>query len=268
MWRLVSTPRRAVQFLLRRGGPGTVEHRGAALSEAARERLLSHGLEASELDALDLREAGLRYPEGWRERGNRIYLADGVALVPEFVAANSELSQLSGVLVVLGSPIDGLAVLGIHGDGALVFIGPECWLPSTQVHCGADSAVVLRRLVTCTFAGHVDARNGGAIFADIDQLWSERVYIATDDMHTLIDVKSGARLNPFGGRISIGPHVWLGRESVITGGARLGANSVIGMRSLVRAGTYPEGAVLVGTPARVGRTGVTWSRDDLPGDAQ
>ncbi|QEE60833.1 hypothetical protein FVA74_04010 [Salinibacterium sp. dk2585] len=268
MPRVLRTLRRAARAAARRLWVAEgVQQCGEPLSPEIRARFVALGLTSDELDALDLREASIRYPEGWRDRGNRIYLAAGVGLNPEFVTASAELGGLSGVAIVLGSPIDGLAVLGIHGDDASVFIGPECWLPSAQVHCGGGSSVVLRRLVTCTFAGHLDARNGGAIFADTDQLWASRVYIATDDMHSLLDAETGARLNPRGGRIRLARHVWLGQESVVLGGAHIAEDSVVGMRSMVRAGSYPEGSVLVGTPARIARTGVTWSREDVTGIA-
>jgi hypothetical protein len=240
---------------------------GDLISVEILDRLVALGLERSEVDALEYREAGIPYPDGWRRRGNRLYVAPGVRVATDFIVGNAARSSLSNVVVVLGSPIDNLAAFGVHGDGATVYIGQECWLPSAQVHCGAESSVIFRRLVTCTFAGHIDARNGGSVFADTDQLWASRVYIATDDMHALLDADSGERLNTFGGHIRIESHVWLGQEAVVTGGASIGENSVIGMRSLVRNGTFPSGAVLAGTPARVVRSGVTWDRRDIASHA-
>src|SRR5690554_5747490 len=124
--RLVRILRRVAGGALRRLRPAAgATQRGEPLSVETRARFMSLGLTGDELDALDLREASIRYPDGWRGRNNRIYLAAGVELNPEFVTGNAELSGLSDVAVVLASPIDGLAVLGIHGDDASVYIGPE-----------------------------------------------------------------------------------------------------------------------------------------------
>lgn len=236
---------------------------GAVIDSASVDRLTALGLDRDEVEALGLREAAVEFPEGWRERDNRLYAAPGVTVHPDFVTARSAFAGASGCLVVLASPVDALAAFGVHGDGATVFVGPECWLPSAQLDCGANSSIVLRRRTTCAFAGQVDARNGGAVFADVDQLWASHVYLATDDMHTLLDAASGARINPFGARIALGRHVWLERDVAVAGGADIGDDCVVGFRSLVRAGSYPAGSVLAGLPARVVKSGVTWDRADV-----
>ncbi|MCI0671684.1 MAG: hypothetical protein L0Y64_14615 [Myxococcaceae bacterium] len=237
---------------------------GPALDEASRLRLLGLGLDEAELDALDLREAPCALPAGWLERGNRLYCGRSVSVPPSFVAGNQALSSVSDCLMVLASPIDNLAVVLAEGRGGTLYVGPECWLPAAQVFFGAGSSIVLRALVTCTWAGILDARNGGTIFADRDQLWASNVYIATDDMHALRSRTTGERLNPHGAHIRLGSHVWVGRDSAVTGNTTLGNDSVVGMRSIVRNKQFPANVAVAGTPARIMRTDVTWSREDLP----
>jgi len=55
---------------------------------------------------------------------------------------------------------------------------------------------------------------------------------------------------PSRGGIVIGDDVWIGANSVVLDGARIGRGSVIGAASLVR-GELPEFCVAVGVPARV-----------------
>jgi acetyltransferase-like isoleucine patch superfamily enzyme len=137
-------------------------------------------------------------------------------------------------------------------------------LTAGEIYCGADSRIVLHGPVVGTRGAIVDARNGGSIVAEADQLWAADVYIATDDMHRLQDSRTGERLNPFGADIHLGRHVWLGRDVVVTGHVRIGEGSVIGMRSLVRGQKIPPHTVSVGSPARVVREDATWSHDDVP----
>ena len=263
----VRAMRRALRAV-RRGAPAAVALPIRALAppmdDACRARLVGLGLEGPELDALELREASCLLPPGWRERGNRILTARGVGVRPDLVTGNAALSSVSDCLIALASPIDNVAVVLAEGRGATLFVGPECWLPNAQVFVGAGSSIVLRSHATSTWAANLDARNGGTIFADRDQLWATNVYIATDDMHALRDRTSGERLNARGAHIRFGPHVWLGRDSAVLGNTTLGSDTVVGMRSIVRNKSHPCGVALGGSPARVLRTNVTWSRDDLP----
>ncbi len=100
--------------------------------------------------------------------------------------------------------------------------------------------------------------------AEYDQLWATNAYIATDDMHRLEDLATGARINPFGARIRLGRHVWVGRDATVTGHVDIGEGSVVGMQSMVRGQKIPPNTAVGGVPARVLREGITWSKDDAP----
>jgi acetyltransferase-like isoleucine patch superfamily enzyme len=60
--------------------------------------------------------------------------------------------------------------------------------------------------------------------------------------------------------VVIGDHVWLAAESAVLKGASVGDHSTVGFRSVVTSG-IPAHSLAVGIPARVIRSGVTWSRD-------
>jgi acetyltransferase-like isoleucine patch superfamily enzyme len=90
-------------------------------------------------------------------------------------------------------------------------------------------------------------------------LFAGEVEVSTSDMHSLIDAKTGARINP-AHDITIEEHVWIGQRAMILKGAHIGAGSVIGAGGIVT-GTIPRQCVAVGNPARVVRQGVTWRFD-------
>jgi acetyltransferase-like isoleucine patch superfamily enzyme len=123
---------------------------------------------------------------------------------------------------------------------------------------------VLHGPVIATRSAIVDARNGGSIIADADQLWAANVYIATDDMHRLEDRTTGERINPYGAHIRIGRHVWLGRDAVVTGHSVVGDGAVVGQGALVRGQKVPAHTAVAGVPARVVREDIAWSHDDTP----
>ena len=198
----------------------------------------------------------------WHEQGNALFVDAGLDL-PVRVLELMTAYDSSDALVVVSTGVVHDLVLLVEGSRPTVFFGPDTYLKG-EVFCGGESHVVLNGDVRATDRVVIDARNGGSVVAAQDQLWAGNVYIATDDMHRLEDLETGVRLNTFGGRIRLGSHVWLGRDSMITGDADLGDGCVVGMRSLVRGQKVAPNTAVAGTPARVIREDVAWRMEDTP----
>lgn len=240
--------------------------RTTPLSDEHRARLTAAGVLADVLAATDMRLVADPMPEWWHAQGNALYLGDDVDDVdlPHRLVDTMSYYPFSDVLLVVASPANNMASLLIGGDGATVFLGPRSAFTGSEIYCGGHSTVVLTSDVIATRCAIVDARNGGSVVADPGQLWAGNVYIATDDMHRLEDVETGARLNPYGAHIHLGRHVWLGRDAIITGHCDIGDGAVVGTRAMVRGQKVPPRVAVGGCPARVIREGVTWSPDDTP----
>lgn len=202
-------------------------------------------------------------PPWWNDQGNALYLADGAWLPPKVLADLMSIA-VHDVLIAIGSPMQWLSSLLVGGDRATVFLDRRCVLTAGDVYCGADSQIVLHGPVLATREVVIDARNGGSIVAQGDQLWAANVYLATDDMHRLADRHTGERLNPYGAHIRLGKHVWLCRDAVVTAHADIGDGAVVAMRAVVRGQKVPAHAVVAGVPARIMRTDVEWTHDDVP----
>ena len=235
------------------------------LTEPHRARLIAAGADAEVLASLNLRELTARPLDGdWVDDGNALYVAEGVEPPRAELLERLVLYTVTGTLIVLASQTENLVSLGVGGDGATIFIGPGCEFTAGDLYCGSGSSLVFNGGVIATRCAVVDARNGGSIVAEQDQLWAANVYIATDDMHRLADLSTGARINPFGAHIQLGRHVWLGRDVSITGHVQIGDDVVVGMQSMVRGQKIPANTAVGGVPARVLREGITWTVDDLP----
>ncbi len=87
------------------------------------------------------------------------------------------------------------------------------------------------------------------LFGGVD-IWSS-------DMHSIIDVETGQRVNR-ARDIRIGARVWLGEEALVLKGSVIGHDCVVSARAVVTEGTYPPHCILAGVPARVIRTAITW----------
>jgi acetyltransferase-like isoleucine patch superfamily enzyme len=152
------------------------------------------------------------------------------------------------------------SVILIQGSGHHVQIGRNCILNRmTLVLESSDCQVRIGSLTTSSsvyiYIGepHLSLRIGD------DCMISHRVEIMCSDSHSLNDAATGDRLN-YPANVDIGDHVWLGAESAILKGAIIGDHSTIGFRSVVTNQIQPH-SLAVGIPARIIRTGVTWTRD-------
>lgn len=228
-----------------------------------RARLRTAGVEAEALDAVEWSLEVDALPQWWHDHGNALYLAAGGSLPPQVLTALTTF-PVNDVLIAVASPQEWIGSFLVGGDRAVVFLDRRVVLTAGDLYCGGDSQIVLHGPVVGTRMPVLDARNGGSIVAQADQLWAAHVYVATDDMHRLEDRTTGERLNPFGAHIRLGEHVWLCRDAVVTGHAEVGDGAVVGMRSVVRNQKVPAHTAVAGTPARVVRENVRWSGDDTP----
>ncbi len=99
-----------------------------------------------------------------------------------------------------------------------------------------------------------------AIGADLMASWG--VWVRTADGHGLVDLASGTLLNP-SRSVRIGRHVWLGQDALVMPGVQIGAGTVIGARAVVTRDTAPA-CIAVGSPARMVRRDVSWTRPAQP----
>jgi acetyltransferase-like isoleucine patch superfamily enzyme len=125
----------------------------------------------------------------------------------------------------------------VRGDGGAIRIGPR----TTFNQVGLTS------------------HEGAAITFGSDCMLSTDVHLDASDMHPIYDQATGERLNP-AQDIEVGDHVWLASRVMVLKGARIGAGAIIGAGSMV-AGVIPPQTLAVGSPAKVVRENVVWTRE-------
>lgn len=89
---------------------------------------------------------------------------------------------------------------------------------------------------------------------------SERVVIRDSDNHTICEAGSEVDSSPksIAAPITIGDHVWVGVNAIILKGVTVGEGSIIAAGSIVNKDVPPH-CLVGGVPAKVIKTGVSWS---------
>jgi acetyltransferase-like isoleucine patch superfamily enzyme len=123
---------------------------------------------------------------------------------------------------------------------------------------GRDLTVSVGRKTTVVSVFLVCQESGGISIGEQCMI-SRDVEIRTSDSHALVDLSTRRRINT-AKAVTIGDHVWIGAHSMISKGAAIPHDSVVGAMSFVNKGFDEPNVVIAGVPARVVRTGVTWDR--------
>lgn len=107
----------------------------------------------------------------------------------------------------------------------------------------------------------VDGDDTYIIICD-DCMFAHGIEISATDSHAIVDARSLEVLN-LPESVIIGKHVWIGSHVSVSKGTRIGDGCVVGTRSFVTGQVAPL-TLVVGAPARVLRSGVTWTREREP----
>lgn len=142
------------------------------------------------------------------------------------------------------------------GPDCVVSIGEACNLANLHLVAAKAGQVRIGRATSFTSDGRLYLHEPGRIEIGEECLLGSGVLFTVSDMHSLIDVVSGERVNA-AADIIIGDRVWLGAEVAVLKGVSIGAGSAVGFRATVTR-NLPANCLAVGAPARVVREGVTW----------
>ena len=122
----------------------------------------------------------------------------------------------------------------IIGQGNTVRIGKHSSFAGGNIICGGIG-IPIRIGEECTFAEGVD-------------IWATDTHSIYQDGILVNEPKP----------ITIGNHVWLGKDVAVLKGVTIGNDAVIGMRSLITR-DVPAASLCAGSPAKIIREQVNWS---------
>lgn len=193
------------------------------------------------------------------DRGNRITYNGTLAkrIRIKFTGSNNTL-VVDDAAAVLDSVFDfdcdnGLLRIGTTRKGGTPL--------RAHIRVGQDGQVLIGDNVSATTPCAMSAAEGAVITIGDDVMFASANAVRADDGHPIFDVRTGKRLNT-SRPITIGNHVWLGKDAAVLGGVTIGDGSVIGYASVVTK-NIPNNCIAAGVPAKVVRRDIAWERPHL-----
>ena len=124
------------------------------------------------------------------------------------------------------------------------------------IECGNDSKIIIGN--NTTFDEVIIYSSYADVVLGSDCMLSYGVFIRNHDSHMIFDKISGKRIN-YCRSINIGDHVWVGQNSTLLSGFRIGGGSIVGASS-VSSSEFGENVIIAGSPAKMIRDNIIWDR--------
>ena len=152
----------------------------------------------------------------------------------------------------------------IVGNNNSISIGENCHIGSGCSFWmeGNNIQIIIGSNTTFTQRNHLNAQEeGSSIRIGSNCMFSNHIIVRTSDSHPIFELGTGKRINP-AKDITIENDVWIAPDTKIMKGAFIGEGSIIGSNTMVSK-TIPPHSLAVGMPAKVVRSNVRWTRDDV-----
>ena len=145
--------------------------------------------------------------------------------------------------------------------GAQIKFENNVYIPNTfiSIYNGKNQNCIIKKY-TSIGSTYINIHENSSLQIGEDCMFSDNVTIWCADGHALIDKKTGDVINLPPSCLKIGNHVWVGYGAKIIKNAELPDNSVLSAFSLLTKKYTEKNIVLGGTPAKIIKTNIAWSR--------
>lgn len=151
--------------------------------------------------------------------------------------------------------------LRFRGSGSVIHIRASRRITQAKVTTYNDSVFYLGPNASFTSPARALPSERTHVIIGSDAMFSHRVTFRTADPHLVYSATTHKRLNP-SRSIWVGDHVWVGEETLLLKGARVGSGAILGARSVVTK-DVPSTASAAGVPAKVVGSDIFWTRPSV-----
>ncbi len=155
----------------------------------------------------------------------------------------------------------------IRGDNHTVKIGENCIFTRGDSICFEhnDGLLIIGKNTTMEDVHIAVTESKSQIEIGENCMFAYDIDIRTGDSHSIIDAKSGIRVN-YAQDIKIDDHVWLAAHCRILKGVIISKNSIVGTNAVVTKVFNEMGVILAGSPAKIVKRNITWDRENMSND--
>lgn len=198
-------------------------------------------------------------PQGWSENNNMLYVknVDLDKPLPR-ISYHPNVKIPTNSIVILDA-VDGFNIMIWRKNSYLHVCSSS--LKDATINIGGGFVYIGERIRS---AGGliINCRNRGSVVIKTDVLFSNNVKLITDDCHTIYDINSRKRINPYGGSIVLEKHIWVGYGVTVMGNSLIRSNSIIGESSFVRNFVVESNTLCAGIPVKQLKRDINWDQDD------
>ncbi len=148
------------------------------------------------------------------------------------------------------------------GDNNVIEFGTDCHATSGSFYIEDSHNSIVTGDHT-NYAGkiHIACTESTNIRVGDNCLFSSEIVIRSGDSHSVVD-RNGDRIN-HAKDVTIQSHVWIGFRVLITKGALISENTIVGTGAIVT-NSFEEGnVVLAGVPAKIVKRDVDWTNERI-----
>ena len=171
------------------------------------------------------------------------------------------MGSLSNIIKIAPGASDNITVEVIEAHHSTVEIGNIHVKERLYIKMMGGNAHFKVGDYTTIVSTNVIVNTDGNVFIGKECMFSHTISIMQSDMHHIFDKYTYERIN-YPKDIYIGNHVWIGRECELLGGAEIGDNSICGARTTTSS-KFPSNVIVAGSPGKIIREGIIWSRDNI-----
>ena len=135
---------------------------------------------------------------------------------------------------------DGLHISMAYGNNQKIIIGENTTFCGLKITAPSNSSCIIGK---------------NCMFAEFVKCWC-------GDCHMIMDKTTGELLNPDPEALVIGNHCWIGESSRLLKNTILPDNTIVAACSVVTKNFKQENMIIGGTPAKILRKNVVWSREN------